>query len=141
MTFGVLGELNWLAVVVAALAYFALGGLWYMPRVFGDIWARSIGWDATGEDGPGPAFYLGPFVTCALATIAVAMLARASDTDTFAEGVVLGLVTGVGVAGAVLLVTGYFDPKKPKPMAWFGVTAGYHLVGLLIAAVIVSVWT
>jgi hypothetical protein len=69
------------------------------------------------------------------------MLAEASRTDTFGEGIVLGLVTGVGIAGAVLFVTGIFDPKKPEPMTWFGITAGYHLVGLLIASVIVSVWT
>lgn len=37
MSFDVLGDLNWLAVVVAAIAYFALGALWYAPPVFGTI--------------------------------------------------------------------------------------------------------
>ena len=59
----------------------------------------------------------------------------------FGEGIVLGLVAGIGVAGAVLAVTAYFDPKSPKPWTSFGVHAGYHLVGILITAVIVSVWT
>lgn len=53
----------------------------------------------------------------------------------------LGVVTGVGIAGAVLFVTGYFDPNKPKPMVWFAILASYHLLGLVIAAVIVTVWT
>jgi hypothetical protein len=140
MGFGVLADLNWLAVAVAALAYFGLGGLWFLPRVFGDIWTRSMGWDAAGDAQPGPAVYIGPLLTCLVATIAVAMLAEATGAETFGDGVVLGLVTGVGIAGAVLFVTGYFDPHKPKPMVWFGVTGAYHLVGLLIAAVIVSVW-
>jgi hypothetical protein len=54
---------------------------------------------------------------------------------------VLGLVVGVGVAGAILFVTGVLDPTKPRPVAWFGVMAGYHVLGLLIASVVVSVWT
>lgn len=53
----------------------------------------------------------------------------------------LGLVIGIGIAGAVLFVTGYFDPKKPKPMTWVAITGGYHLAGLLIASVVVSIWT
>jgi len=54
---------------------------------------------------------------------------------------VLGLVAGVLVAGSALLVTGFFDPKKPQPMVWVGITAGYHVVGYVIAAVILSLWT
>jgi len=138
---GLLADLNWLAVVVAGLAYFALGGLWFMPRVFGDRWASSMGWEPTDEDKPGPAVYIGPLVTCLIATIALAMLARAAGADSWSEGIVLGLVAGIGIAGTVLFVSGCFDPKKPKPMAWFAITGGYHAVGLLIAAIIVSVWT
>jgi hypothetical protein len=37
-------------------------------------------------------------------------------------------------------VTAVFDPMKVSKMVWFGVTAGYHALGLLVASVIVSVW-
>jgi hypothetical protein len=141
MKLDVLGDLNWLAVIVAGLAYFALGALWYASAVFGKAWQRSMGWEVQADEQPGPALYIVPLITCLIAAIAVGMLAEATGSDTFGEGIVLGLVTGVGIAGAVLLVTGIFDPKKPEPMTWFGITAGYHLVGLLIASVIVSVWT
>ena len=40
-----LGQLNWLAVIVGALVYFALGALWYSPMFLGKAWQRSIGWD------------------------------------------------------------------------------------------------
>ena len=36
------------------------------------------------------------------------------------------------------IVAGVFEPTKPQPMTWFGITAGYHLVGVLIASVVVS---
>ena len=127
-------------MIVAGLAYFALGAAWFAPVTFGKAWQRSIGWQMPAGERPGPAFYIGPLITCLVATIAVAMLGQASGTDTFGEVIVLGLVAGIGIAGAILFVTGVFDPKKPDPMMWFGITAGYHLVGLLIASVIVSVW-
>jgi uncharacterized protein DUF1761 len=141
MTFDVLGDMNWLAAIVGGIAYFALGAVWFTPATFGKAWQRAMGWEMPSGGSPGPAFYIGPLITCLLAAIAVGMLAQATGSDTFGEGIVLGLVTGVGIAGAVLFVTGVFDPKKAEPVTWFGITAGYHLVGLLIASVIVSLWT
>ena len=142
MSFDVLGDLNWPAVIVAGLTYFAVGGLWFAEPVFGKAWRRSIGWEMTGDQpSPGPAFYIGPLVTCLVAAVAVGMLGAGTGSDTFGEGICLGLVTGIGIAGAVLFVTGVFDPKKPRPMTWFGITFGYHLIGLLVASVIVSIWT
>jgi hypothetical protein len=73
--------------------------------------------------------------------IALAMLADATGSTRFTEGLGLGLVVGVGIAGSILFVTGVLDPSKPGPAAWFGIMAGYHVLGLLIASVVVSVWT
>jgi hypothetical protein len=98
-------------------------------------------WDRAPAQRLGLAYYLGPLATCLGAVVAVAMLAEAARSTSFAEGIVLGLVVGVGVAGAILFVTGVLDPTKPRPVAWFGVMAGYHVLGLVIASVVVSVWT
>jgi hypothetical protein len=37
-------------------------------------------------------------------------------------------------------VEAVFDPNKPQPWTWFGISASYHFIGLLIVAVLVSVW-
>lgn len=139
MSFDVLGDLNWLAVIVATVAYFALGAIWYAPPVFGNLWMRSGGIQT--PDQPQATFYIIPFLTCFLATVAVGMLAAATATDTVAEGIVLGLVTGVGIALSALFVTGFFDPQKPQPAVWVAVVSGYHVVGLVIAAIILAIWT
>jgi xanthine/uracil permease len=140
MSLDTLGDLNWLAVIVAAIAYFALGALWYAPPVFGRARQRAGGVEIPEGQRPGPAFYLGPLLTCLLATVATGMLALATASTRFGEGASLGVVLGVGVAAAVVFVMGIFDTHKPDPMTWFAISAGYHLVGLTIAAVIVSVW-
>ncbi len=142
MSFDVLGDINWLAVVVAAIAYFAIGAAWYSPALLGKPWMRSIGWDAEQEPpAMTPVSYVGPLVGYLVAAAAVASLAFATDTDTFGEGIVLGLVVGIGVAAVLAYVTAVFDPQKKEPMTWFAITAGYHLVGLLVTAVVVALWT
>ena len=141
MSFDVLGDLNWLAVFVAALAYFAIGAAWYAPPVFGKMWMAAGGM-AMPEVGtrPSPAIYLTPLIGSLLSAVALAMLATASATDTFEEGIVLGLVVAIGFAVSIAFVTAQFESQKPKPMVWGAVNAGYHVVGTLVAAIIVGSW-
>ena len=141
MTFDVLGQLNWLAVFVGAVIYFVLGALWYSPMLFGRPWQRSIGWDP--ERTPpemNPASYIVPFLAYVVMAIAVGMLAKATGTDDLTEGLILGLVVGVGLSLAHTLVDATFDPNKPEPWTWFAINGAYHTIGLIIVAVIVSVW-
>jgi uncharacterized protein DUF1761 len=141
VTFDVLGDLNWLAVAVAAIVYFALGAIWYAPPVFGKAWMRASNFQMPEGETPGAAFYIGPFITCLIGTIAVAMITAATGSETVGEGIAVGLVVGLGIAGSALFVTGYFDPQKPEPIVWVAVVTGYHLVGLTLAAVILAIWT
>jgi hypothetical protein len=140
VTFGILGDLNWLAVIVATIAFFALGALWYAPPVLGRAWQRASGAEMPDSERPSIAFYIGPLVTCFLSTVATAMFALATATDTFGEAIVLGLVAGIGYCAAVAFVGGIFDPHKPQPQVWFAIFSGYQLVGLLVVATIVALW-
>ncbi|MBA2337352.1 MAG: DUF1761 domain-containing protein [Acidimicrobiia bacterium] len=140
MSFSVLGDLNWMAVIVATVAFFAVGGLWYSNMLFGKQWTEAVGWEMTEGEQPPATLYLMPLATCLVSAVAVAALAEATGSDTFGEGITLGLVTGVGLAAMALLVTGFFDPKKPRPMVWVAITSGYHVVGLVMVAVIVAMW-
>jgi hypothetical protein len=89
---------------------------------------------------PSPAIYLTPLIGSLLSAVALAMLASASATDTFEEGIVLGAVVAIGFAVSIAFVTAQFESQKPKPMVWGAVNAGYHAVGTLIAAIIVASW-
>jgi hypothetical protein len=87
-----------------------------------------------------PAIYAVPLVSTLIASIALGMLAQATGSDGVGDGIVLGLVTGVGFAATIALITATFETTKPNPMVWGAINGGYHLVGLLVAAVIVSTW-
>ena len=141
MSFDILGELNWLAVIVGAVIYFALGALWYSPLLFARPWQRSIGWDP--ERTPpemNPMTYVVPFLAYLVMAVAVGMIAAAVGADSIADGIVLGLVLGVGLSLMHTLVDATFDPNKPQPWTWFAINGSYHALGLLIVSVIVSIW-
>ncbi len=38
-----LGTINWLAVLVAGISSFVIGGIWYSPGLFGKIWMKDNG--------------------------------------------------------------------------------------------------
>jgi hypothetical protein len=140
MSFDALSEVNWLAIIVGTIAWFALGGIWYAPPIFGNVWMRSTGIDPSAEgQRPGAGIYLFPLVAYFVATIALAMLAAATGSETFGEGIVLGLVVGVGFAVTLYSVESVFG-RRPQPGTWFLLTAAYQLIGILIATVVVTVW-
>lgn len=137
-----LGSLNWLAVIVATVVYFILGAVWFAPQTpIGRAWMSASGYvsPTTGRSASN-LFYLLPAVTCFVAVLATALLARATGTDTATEGVVLGLVVGIGYAVTMQLATAAFEFSKPRQWTWGVIDAGYHALGLLIAAVILAIW-
>jgi len=140
MSFDLLGEIDWLAVIIAAVAYFVIGAVWYAPPLFGKAWMAAGGLPDMRQTGgrPPATIYLVPLIGSVLSAIALGMIALATGTDTIGEGIVLGLVVGVGFALSIAAVTATFESQKPKPMVWGAINGGYHLVGNLVAAVIVA---
>jgi hypothetical protein len=141
MNLEVLGQLNWLAVIVGAVVYFALGAVWFTPMAFGRPWMRAIGIDpAQPQGGMSAALYAVPALFGIIAAIATGMLAAATGSDNPGAGITLGLVVGVGYALSITASDALFDPHKPQRWVWWAITGGYHVVGLVIVAVLVSVW-
>jgi hypothetical protein len=141
MSFDTLGDLNWLAVIVAALAYFALGGLWYSPVLFGNQWMKAAGVEMPADGRrPGAAIYASPLIGDLVSAIATGMLAAATASTTVGEGLVLGIVVAVGYSLVLAATTATFSQNMPAPWTWFAITGAYNLVGLAIVGVIVSIW-
>ena len=85
MSFSSLADLNWLAVIVAALAYFVVGAAWYAPALFGTIWMNAGGMEMPEGQRPNPIVFLTPLIGSVLAAVALGMIAEATDTDTIGE--------------------------------------------------------
>lgn len=139
MTFDVLSDLNWLGIAAATAVYFILGGLWYSPVMFSRQWMASMGYAPPADQGsPSLAYMIAPLITCFLEVLVIAGLAVATGSDTFGEGLVLGIFVAV-IADVLFAVTAFFSPTFPNKMSWYLITAGYHVLGALVAGVLVAV--
>ena len=132
-------DINWLAVLVAAIAYFALGAIWFSKPVFGGKWValHNIDMnDPSAKKGVG-AIMFGSFLLMLLATIGLAILVVRFHFYEAISGIKLGLFTGVCFASTAISITFLYIKK---PLAIHFIDNLYHVVGQIIAAVILCVW-
>ncbi len=128
--------LNWAAVLGASFAWFALGGLWYSPLLFGPLWQDLTGPSVLHQQPSAPMFIV-PFVGSLVGMTATAALVRALGLTTPRQGALLGL----GLALALVVPTVAIDaaaPNHPAPLTWTLVVGGYHVFGLVLVALVVT---
>ena len=133
--------LNWLAIAVAAVAYFVLGALWYSKILFAKRWIADLKIDVNNPDakkGMGLMFG-GSLALMFIQCVAIAVIAnRLGIIGTgWMSGLKLGVVTG-GCFCATAVGVNYLYEKKP--LSLFLINAGYAVVGNIIAAIIICSW-
>jgi Protein of unknown function (DUF1761) len=129
------GSINWLAVLLAAVVYTALGALWF-TLLFGDQYAAALG--RTEPPRPtGALFVAGPAACTLVVTLTTALLMAALGIDTIGDAVLVALVVGVGylVANTVNIA---INPNMPRPLYYGLVTGSYHLVGIVVAGLVLG---
>lgn len=130
-------DLNWLAILVAAAAFFATGALWYQPKVLGNRWMKTAGVDPS-KASPNPAIFVGTLAAYLVMAMVLAVIARGIGASSVGEGLVLGLLTGAAFVGFQAWVNAAFEGR---PMDLVLVNGGLGILGHVIMAVIVTVWT
>ena len=134
-------HLNWLAVAVSAVAYFMLGAIWYSKALFANTWIKATGIDMSKPDaksGVGGIMamtFILEFVVC----IGIAILVyRLNLGGNLMSGIKLGVLTGVCFSSIGICIS-YLYQSKPKVLSF--IDGGYHVIGNIIAAVILCLWT
>jgi hypothetical protein len=130
-------DINWLAVLVAAIAWFVFSAIWYSIPPLSKAWAKAAKVDVTGE-GPALVTLLIPtFFGYVVTTIVIALLVKGlgvTEVDTaIALGATLGL--GFGVIGA--LVNQLYEQKGAYYWLINGVNA---IIAYSIVTVILALW-
>lgn len=134
-----LSDINWLAVLVATLAYFILGAIWYSKALFAPKWAKLVGIQMNSEaskKGLG-TMMMGSFILIIVTCIALALLVVRLDLFVLASGIKLGLITGICFATTAVSISFIYEKR---PTALYFIDCGYHLVGHIAAAIILVLW-
>lgn len=127
--------LNWWAILVATIAAFVLGYVWYGP-VFGKAWLAALG-KTEDEIQPSPTPFVVSFVAALLTCIVVAALMAGLGMTGIANGAVLGFLTGIGFIAASMASDTAFCGWGWKLWA---IQAGYRVAYSIIMGAIIGVW-
>ena len=131
----VMFDLNWLAVIVAAIATFVLGALWYGP-IAGKAWMRASGMteEKVASANMAKVFALA-FVLQLLAAVALAMFIGPAASLSF--GLFAGFMTGMFFVGTALGVVYLFEQR---PMALWAIDGAYQVLAFTLMGGILGAW-
>jgi hypothetical protein len=128
--------INWVAALIATLAGYLLGAVWYTPEVFGKAWLTSLGKHHNELGSPAVPMTVSA-VTTALTTVCLAFLLRGLGVDTLFGGLTVGIVIGGGIVFASMLSDHLFQ-DKPMKLLW--IQGGYRFAYILLICAILGAW-
>jgi hypothetical protein len=130
-------QINWLAVVVAALSTFVVGGLWYSPILFGKIWLKANGFTEAQTQSFNKARAFGCAFVLALIMSANLAMFLADPTTTVLWGTTAGALAGLGWAATGLAVVALFENRS---WTYILVNGGYLAVSFVLMGAILGAW-
>jgi hypothetical protein len=129
-------NLNWLAIIVASVSAFALGGLWYSPLMFVNRWMKETGLTQESNTGRSmPKIFGLSFILSFIASFFLAMFIGPGAGASF--GALAGFMAGIGW---VLTFIGIIYLFEARSLALFFINAGYSVVSLTVMGLIIGVW-
>jgi hypothetical protein len=135
--------MHYLPIVVAALAAWAIGGLWYSPVLFGKAWMKGVGLDINDPrlkaemQRTAWLYYLSVIVAAAVTATVFFMLRNALGIESAVGGIRLGVICWAGFAAPLKFVDSIFGKRGQKVML---IESGYHLVSFIVMGAIIGGW-
>jgi hypothetical protein len=130
-------RINYLAVLVAALSTFVLGGLWYSPLLFGKAWMRVNNFsDADLATFSKARMFGWSFIFALVMSLNLSMFLAAPDT-TVKWGMAAGALTGVGWVAMAIAIIGVFENRS---WGYIAINGGYMIVAFVLMGAILGVW-
>jgi len=129
-------EINYWAVLVSALATFAIGSIWYSPVLFANVWMKELGFTKENMGKPnmlktfGVSFLLMLIISFNLA----AFIGPESDLQ---FGMTAGALAGIGWVATAIGINYLYEQKSFK--IWL-INAGYMAVSFTVMGAILGAW-
>lgn len=133
--------INYWAVLVSGVAMMVLGGLWYSPLLFGNIWIKLSGFsqkdmEKAKQKGMAASYFFNFVATLVMAYI-LAHFVDYVDATTWQDGLLAGFWIWLGFIATVSLASVLWEGK---PFSLYLINIAYYLVGLPIMGVILTLW-
>jgi hypothetical protein len=140
-----LSKLNYLAILVAALAAFVAGAIWFGPKTFFPVWWKAMG--KTEDQQPGDNMgsmgvvfgltALGQLVMSTTVAIVLELTEMAQGSISIGDGALIGLILGIGLAAASSLSHRLFAGQGIK--VWI-IEVASDVLNITILGIILAAW-
>ena len=132
--FNVLNEVNFVAVGIATLASFILGGLWFAV-MFPKPHSIALGRQNVPAAKPAPLFLVGPFLCWMVTTVTSAIVLRVLKVDSLPDALAFGAIVGAGYLAATTVNTA-INPNIPRPLFYGLISGSYFLISSIAISLI-----
>lgn len=129
-------DINFFAVLVAALSSFMLGGIWYSKALFKNAWLESIGLTELDLHSAKPTLIFGVSFFLAIVSACVLSLFLGKEAG-IGEGAFTGFAIGLFWVGSSLGLSYIFEQR---PIKLFLINGGYHTLQFSLMGLIIGVW-
>lgn len=132
-------RINYLAVIVAAVAFFVVGGLWYSPLLFGKQYMtlRSINSDAVTNTSMPIGQIVSEFVRGLVVAYVLARLLGLLGVATWLSAAQLGLWLWIGFP-VMILMSSVIHENVPWQLA--AIHSGDWFIKIMVMTVLLGVW-
>ena len=139
MLIDLLGDLNWLAVVVATVAWYAFSAIWY--TALSKPWIQASGVNPQGQgqgNMPPPTTMIGTFIAYLVTTAVIGLLVLALNITEVPDAIELGVLLGLafGVVSAFIV-----QIYEQKGAAYWWINGIASIIAYSIVSVILALWT
>ncbi len=129
---------NYAAVVVAALAYWVLGALWY-GFLFSKPWMLLEHMSMEQAQSMSPVLpYVITFILNVLIAYSLAQICIWRNANTLSRGASVGVLLWIGFVGPVTFTTYMYEMR---PWQLFAINQFYPLFGFVLMGAILGAWT
>lgn len=129
---------NYAAVVVAAVAYWILGAVWYAV-LFNKPWMALENINVEQAKTMNPILpYVITMLLNVLIAFALAQICIWRSASTAARGAAVGILLWIGFVGPVTYTTYMYEMRPP---ALYAINEFYSLVGFCLMGAILGAWT
>jgi len=130
-------SVNWIAIIVCVVLNFAVGFVYYSPKVFFTVWWRALGKGDTEMGNAGAMVWGLTALAAVIEAVAVSFMLTAMGSTTIPSGLLAGFMIWFGFVATTNLVNNLF---AGRPLKVWAIESGNHLIYLLICGAVLSVW-
>ena len=129
-------HINYLALLVATLAKFFFGWLWYSPLLFGKSWMALTNCNPEQMKSRLPKIIPADLITTFILAFVLVHAVHYAGATGAAQGAAVGFFNWLGFIGAVSFATALYEKR---PFRLFLINNGFQLISLLFMGDIVAV--